>query len=558
MPTPGGRSAIPSRKGTTEETFATTHTLNRDEQIERLGRESFDLAVIGGGINGAAVARDAAMRGLKVALFDKGDFAGATSSSSSKLIHGGFRYLPQGQFRLVYAALRERERLHRVTAPHLVRPIRFLFPLYRGRGFHPFVMALGMTLYDLFARMPCAERHRRLDSAGVRAIEPGLNVHGLRGGSLYYDACADDARLTLENVLDAAAHGSVVANYFGIVGFSRSAGKIAAAGMREMVGGRTFELRARVFVNAAGPWVDDVRRLDDPGCPPSVRLTKGAHLVFSRQALPVCEALVLCDSADRIVFVMPYDRYVLVGTTDTDFDGDREHVRADRADVEYLLGVLSGNLPDTKLEPGDVVSSFAGLRALVQGNGQSPSALPREETILQSRSGLISVAGGKLTTHREIAQQVVDRVMAELSRPKGKCLTLATPLIGARPCGSGSSALQAVSSEVRSILIGRYGTRAAIPAQLIVERPELAEPVASGCPILGAEVIYAARNELARTVADFIVRRTAASWRYPIEAIAAAPKVVNLMGKECGWDRARKEAELGSFRMAIARAKAAA
>ncbi len=536
--------------------------MNREAQVERLARESFDLAVIGGGINGAAVARDAAMRGLKVALVDKGDFAGATSSRSSKLIHGGFRYLPQGRLRMVYKALRERERLHRLTAPHLVRPIRFLFPLYRGRGFSPFVVAIGMMLYDLFARTPRPERHQQLDAGGVRALEPGLSPDGLRGGSLYYDAWADDARLTLENALDAAAHGAAVANYVAIQRLLRSGGKLVAAAMREGFTGAAFELRARAFVNAAGPWVDDLRRLDDPDAQPSVRLTKGVHLIFRYESIPVRESLVLSDDASRIVFVIPRDGYVMVGTTDTDFDGDRERVSADRSDVEYLLGVLRESLPGLKLGAGDVVSSFAGLRALVYsgahpGGAPSPSSVPREETILESASGLLSVAGGKLTTHREIAEHVVDRVMARLSRPKGICPTLKTPLIGARPLDTNGRALASISPQVRENLIGRYGTRAALVADLIAERPDLAEPLSPGCPVVAAEVIHAVRNELARTVADFIVRRTALSWRYPLEAASAAARVADLMGSELRWDATRQEAELGGFRTALARAQAA-
>jgi glycerol-3-phosphate dehydrogenase len=543
--------------------------LDRDAQIARMSRESFDLAVIGGGINGAAVARDAAMRGLRVALCDQGDFAGATSSRSTKLIHGGFRYLPQGQLRLVYHALRERERLHRVTAPHLVRSIRFLFPLYRGRGFGPFVVAIGMTLYDLFARAPRTERHRRLNAAGVCALEPAVSARDLRGGSLYYDAWADDARLTIENALDASAHGAAIANYVALEGFSKAgfskaaggAGKLSAAAIRDIVTGASFELRASVFVNAAGPWVDDIRRLDDSAAPPSVRLTKGVHLIFRHESIPVRESLVLSDEAGRIVFVIPRDGYVMVGTTDTDFDGDRDHVCADRSDVEYLLAVLRESLPGVKLQAGDVASSFAGLRALVNpGGGKSPSAVPREETIVQSVSGLISVAGGKLTTHRAIAEAVVDRVMGELARPKGNCPTRNVPLIGARPLdpdAGDESALASIPPQAREILHGRYGTRAALLANLIIERPELADPLAPGCPALGAEVIHAVRNELARTVADFIVRRTALSWRFPFEAAAAAPRVAELMGAELGWDRARQDAELGSFQTALQRAKAA-
>src|SRR5216684_2046859 len=274
----------------------------RAEQLERLRQETFDLAVIGGGINGAALARDAAMRGLKVALFDKGDFASATSSRSSKLIHGGLRYLPQGQLKLVYEALRERERLRRLTAPHLVHPIKFLFPLYRGRGMGRFVLAIGLTLYDLFARTPAAERHKNLNARKVMDLEPGLTPEGLRGGAVYFDGFAEDARLTLENALDAGLHGAAVANYVAIERFSKKKERIASASLVDQIRGDRFEIHAKVFVNAAGPWVDDIRRMDDPQASDSVRLTKGVHLIISPDRLPVRNSLVLADKGGRILF----------------------------------------------------------------------------------------------------------------------------------------------------------------------------------------------------------------------------------------------------------------
>ncbi len=552
-------------------------TLNRETSLARFRDEEFDLAVIGGGINGAAVARDAAMRGLKVALVERGDFAGATSSRSSKLIHGGFRYLPQGQFRLVYTALRERERLRRVTAPHLVRPIQFLFPVYRGRGFNRFTMSIGLTLYDLFARTPWAEWHSSLNSARVRETEPALSREGLRGGATYFDAWADDARITFENVLDADLHGAAVANYASVEGFVRtgeksveplkgstpptvSGDKIAAARVRDLIGGDLCELRAKKFLNAAGPWVDEIRRMDHPASRPSVRLTKGVHLVFARTMLPVREALVLGDEHGRIVFVMPHDRYVLVGTTDTDFSGDPANVATELGDIEYLLGVMAESLPGIKLTARDVASSFAGLRALVTaGEGsESPSKVPREEVILESRAGLITVAGGKLTTHREIAQKLVDRVMKELGKPATRCPTLATPLPGARPLGREADAgdaasLRSIGRDAAEILCARYGTRAPVVARIAAERPELAAPLSRGCPALGAEVVHAIRNEMTHSLHDFLVRRTSLSWRYPVEADSAAPAVAKIMAAELGWDPSREEQELASFKREQAR-----
>jgi glycerol-3-phosphate dehydrogenase len=526
-------------------------TLNREKSLARFRDEEFDLAVIGAGINGAAVARDASMRGLKVALIDRGDFAGATSSRSSKLIHGGFRYLPQGQFRLVYEALRERERLRHLTAPHLVHPIQFLFPVYRRRGFNRFTMAMGLTLYDLFARMPFKEWHSSLNAAEVRETEPALSREGLTGGAMYF---ADDARVTFENVLDADLHGAAVANYTSVESFGVIDGKIASASVRDLLGGAVGEIRAEKFLNAAGPWVDDIRRMEDPASKPCVRLTKGVHLVFARTVLPVRESIVLADQRGRIVFVMPHDRYVLVGTTDTDFTGDPASVRTEIGDVEYLIAVLAESLPGIKLANADVVTSFAGLRALIRQDQEAPSSVPREEVILECASGLITVAGGKFTTHRAIAQKLVDRVMKGLGRRVGVCPTLTTPFPGARPLADGDDSGGGATISMRNIpaasaeiLKARYGTRAPLVARIAARRPDLAEPLSRNCPAIGAEVVNAVGNEMAPSVGDFLIRRTSLSWRSPVEAEAAASAVARIMAAELGWDRARETSEVASF-----------
>ena len=524
-----------------------------------MARESFDVCVVGAGINGAAIARDASMRGLSVALVDAGDLAGATSSASSKLIHGGFRYLPQFQFRLVYGALRERELLRHRTAPHLVHPIRFLFPTYRGRGFGRFTMATGLFLYDLFARTPANERHRSLDAAGVVEMEPALARDGLTGGALYCDAWADDARVTLENALDAGIHGAAVVNYTRVEGLVRE-GNRQAITLRDVLVDRTFESHARVVVNAAGPWADHIRRIDDPGASPSIRLTKGVHLVFPLARLPVREALVLSDSEERIVFVMPHDRYVLVGTTDTDYSDDPARVAVNAVDIRYLLGVLHASLPSLRIGAEDIVSSFAGLRALeVNNGGESPSSVSREEVVVQSASGMITVAGGKLTTHREIADRIVGRIARALNRDVGRCPTLETPLPGARPLNDpgGADALASLAADSRDLLISRYGTRAAIVAQIAVQDPQFARPLADGCPAIGAEVIYAVRNEMAHSLADFLVRRTSLSWRFPIEAAAAASAAARIMAEQLGWTCEHEESQCAAFVADLKRRRAA-
>jgi glycerol-3-phosphate dehydrogenase len=522
--------------------------ISRACQLERLRTENFDLAVIGGGINGAAIARDAAMRGLRVALVDRGDFAGATSSHSSKLIHGGLRYLPQGQLRLVREALRERERLRLFSAPHLVHSIRFLFPCYRGRKPGRFSLRAGLVLYDLMARTPSACRHRGLSATAMRDLEPALAPDALTGGALYFDGWGDDARLTWENALDASLHGAAIANYVGIEGFSRRDARISAGGARDLITGASIEIRARHFVNATGPWLDDVRRLDDPGAAPSVRLTKGVHLVISGERLPVQNSLVLTDDAGRIVFVMPRDGWVMIGTTDTDFDGDRDNLRADDADLAYLLDLVNAAIPAARLVVDDVAYSFAGLRALeLTADGQAPSNVSREEIVIESASGLLSIAGGKLTTHRAIAQKIVDDLMRRMGRPLGACPTLATPLPGARGTLDNAGADLLMPRDSGRVLASRYGTRAARVVAIVRDRPELAIPIVPGAPAIRAEVIHAMGAELATSVSDFLVRRSAMVWRNPASAILAAPGVARLMGAELGWNNDRVAAEIDDF-----------
>ena len=517
--------------------------------VTRLSADTFDVVIIGGGINGAAIARDAAMRSLRVALVDKGDFAGATSSRSSKLIHGGLRYLPQGHLKMVHNALRERERLRHLTAPHLVRPIQFLMPFFRGRRPGRLAIVAGLTLYDVMALTPKPERHHLLSASRVQEIEPRLRVNEMTGGVTYHDGTGDDARITLENVLDAAYHGAAVVNYAAVEDFERSGSSLNAVAVRDLENGTLVNVRARRIVNAAGPWADDLRRMDDAGCAAGIRLTKGVHLVIEFERLPVRNALVLTDHHGRIVFVMPYGRYVLVGTTDTDFNGDRYMVTADRDDLEYLLAVVGDALHEVALTAGDVVASFAGLRALPRlATNARPSSVPREEVILESPSGLITVAGGKLTTHRRIAQQVVDLICKRLSLPIQKSPTLTVPLPGARAIVEDDPASTKLPSETRRLLNERYGTRATLVAAVAAQDADLINPLIDGCSTIRAEVIFAIRYEMARSVGDFLVRRTSMTWKAPLDALASAPIVARLMARELRWGPAHEMSEVNQFK----------
>jgi glycerol-3-phosphate dehydrogenase len=527
--------------------------LSREEQLFRLQRETFDVAVIGGGINGAAVARDAAMRGLGVALIDRGDFAGQTSSRSSKLIHGGLRYLPQGQIHLVYEALRERERLGRLTAPHLVKPIAFLFPLYAGRTVSRLALCAGLFVYDLLARTPKERRYRGLGAQQVAELEPSLSLNGLKGGAIYHDGHGDDSRLTLENALDAVIHGAAAANYVRLQGFDRQGDRLLAAQAVDMLDGTSLTIRARTFVNAAGPWVDDVRRMDDPAADAIVRLTKGVHLVIDSKRLPVRYSLVLSDGHGRILFLIRERDSILLGTTDTDYSGDPEQVGVEASDVDYLLEVVAQTIPGAALRHQDVIASFAGLRALLSGGGKSPSMVPREEMIVRSRSGMISIAGGKLTTHRAIAQRAVDMICRELAKPVVQSPTLTTPLPGARPAHQDTAYAEDIAPSMRAELASRYGARMVLLDALIRNNPRLGEPLCGESPVLAAEAVFAARFEMARKLEDFMIRRTAMARRYPAHAEAAAPRAAHLIAVELGWDAEHEASDVAQF---IARLKA--
>ncbi len=408
--------------------------MNRD--VLTLSREYFDVLVIGGGIFGAGVARDAALRGLRVALVEKSDFASGTSSRSSKLIHGGFRYLQQHDFRLVVEACRERRVLQRM-APHLVRPLPFLFPIYEDAPISLTKLRLGMTLYDWLALRRNVAPHRTLSAEQALAGEPSLSRQGLRGAVAFYDCQEDDARFCIDHILHAKELGAVCLNYCALTGFVTREDRIVAGRVRDEVGSCTFEVAARVFVNATGPWVEQMCAIT-PFDSRGVRLnpTKGVHLVVPR--LTQEHAIAFQARSDgRILFVIPWGDYSLVGTTDTDFNGDPGRARAERPDIEYLLAEVQAIFPESSLSESDVITTIAGVRSLAASDVAWPSARSREHRVVRQGRNLLSVVGGKYTTYRVIAQQVVDAVYGVLHAPAPPCRTAEVPLPNRRPAVAG-------------------------------------------------------------------------------------------------------------------------
>jgi glycerol-3-phosphate dehydrogenase len=503
------------------------------------------------------------MRGLRTALVERSDFGSGTSSRSSKLIHGGLRYLRQGRVRLVRESVRERERLRRL-APHLVRPQEFLLPLYRRGPVGFLTLAAGLWVYDLLAGCRGVRRHRMLGPRAVITAEPALRRDGLRGAGVYWDYRTDDARLVLETVLSAAREGAVVVSYTEVTALVQEEGRVVGARVSDRLGGPETLVRARVIVNAAGPWVDRVRALDAPG-PPRLRLTKGVHVVVPRARIGNRAALALHAVADgRVMFVLPWGEHDVVGTTDTDHDGGPDAPpTADPADVAYLLDTVNHYFPAASLGSADVVSTFAGYRPLIAPAtaGRAPSDVSREEEIFTSTSGLVSVAGGKLTTYRRIAQAVVDRVVEAL-RAAGDRRRIGRSRTGEVPLPGGTAmpevlAPAAISRDGHGLapatiehLVLRYGSRLDEVLALVARDPGLAERLLPGLPEARAEVVEAVEHEWAMTLDDVLRRRTEIALRDRSAGSAAAADVAALMAARLGWDAQRTQAAVEGYRSA--------
>jgi glycerol-3-phosphate dehydrogenase len=471
------------------------------------GPARYDVVIIGGGIIGCGIARDAALRGLHVALVEKHDFGSGTSAGSTRLIHGGLRYLATADFGLVRMDLRERETLLRI-APHLVKPLPFLLPL--PKGFYGRTrLRIGMHLYDALSYDKTLPRHRILGPDELQRVEPSLDGSRFHGAALFYDCqCPSPERLTIENAIDAAEHGALMQNYTEVVGAIHEDGRLAGVRVKNVLdGGPERELRGRLVVNASGPWFDRVAARLESTAPPRLRTTKGVHLACESFT---SHAIFLESAVDgRAVFAIPWMGHTWVGTTDTDFDEDPATASATDADVRYLIESLAPQLP--ALRTARRHWTTAGVRALVRSDG-SPSGVSRMHKIATETPGLVSVLGGKLTGYRAIAEEVVDRICGEL-QVSARSTTATTPLPGGGPERSGVPHLDAI-----------YGSRAPRVQALVDADPALARPLATDCPDIVAEVVYAARHEWCERPADFSLRRSYLGFR-PDQGRAALPGI---------------------------------
>jgi glycerol-3-phosphate dehydrogenase len=526
-------------------------SFRRADSLAQLDGGTFDVLVIGGGITGAGVALDAASRGWRTALVERDDFASGTSSKSSKLIHGGLRYLQQGDVRLVYEALRERKRLRR-NAPHLVHVLPFMIPILTKDGVvsRKIARALGsaMWMYDITGGWRIGRIHRRLRAKAALRHLPTMDSRRLASAYLYFDAEADDARLCLTVARTAADHGAVVANRCCVVSMDGTPGDHSVR-MRDTISGREFVTRARVVVNATGVWADDVRALDENVHPDTIQPAKGVHLTVPWEKVRNDIAVVIPVPKDRrSLFVVPWVpkgdgtfRFTYVGTTDTAYDGPVDDPQCTRDDIEYVLNALNASVT-TGVTVEDVTGVWSGLRPLVKSDGGASGRtadLSRRHKVSVSPSGVVTVTGGKLTTYREMAEDAMDEAEGLLGSSR-RCRTRSLPLRGAsgRTEGRDSSATH---------LHGRFGSDARAVRALIERDPALGSELVPGLPYLAAEAVWAATEEMATTLDDILTRRTRARLFDRRAARHAAPAVAALVAPHLGWDAAETARQVTHF-----------
>ncbi len=531
----------------------------REAAIERLKAKELDVLVVGGGIVGTGAALDAVTRGLSTGMLEQRDWGSGTSSRSSKLVHGGIRYLEQLDFRLVREALLERGLLLQRLAPHLVKPVKFLYPLTTPIIERAYIGA-GMALYDVFSytggRPPGVPHHRHLSKRQVLKAAPSLADDAFTGGLTYYDAQVDDARYVSTLARTASFYGAHVASRVRVEGFLKVGERVVGVKAHDLETGEHFEVKARQVVNATGVWTDDTQAMVGERGQFKVRASKGIHLVVPRDRFQSTVGLLL-RTEKSVLFVIPWGRHWLIGTTDTDWNLDKAHPAATAADIDYVLSTVNEVLR-VKLTREDVEGVFAGLRPLLSGESDETSKLSREHIVAHTVPGLVVVAGGKWTTYRIMAKDAIDEATAALDGTIAPCVTEHISLLGAE-------GYQAAWNKRRKIarafgvhtariehLLNRYGVMTDELLELIIARPELQEPLPGADDYIGAEVVYAATHEGALHIEDVLARRTRISIEAWDRGVAAAPVVSELMAAELGWDAERTQWEIDHYLRRVA------
>jgi len=534
---------------------------SRAECLGRLASEKFDVLVVGGGVTGCGAALDAASRGLSVALVEKRDFAAGSSSRSSKLIHGGLRYLENFDIELVREALHERRLLAEKIAPHLVHPTPFLFPL-KHPGWDRFYMGSGLFLYDALAGLhPAMPHHRHLTRRSCLRAVPALRSDSLTGGIRYYDAQVDDARFSLVLARTAASHGAACVSAVGVVGFLHEGDRVAGVRAEDLESGGEFEIRASTVVNATGVWTTEMERLAGVANPMIVRPSKGVHIVVPKDRIDSQYALIL-RTEKSVLFVLPWGDRWIIGTTDTDWEFGLDHPSATHADIEYLLDHANEALRDP-LGFDDVIAAYVGLRPLLGGTAEETAKLSRKHAVRRGAPGLVSVAGGKYTTYRLMARDAVDLAARDLPFAVDESRTADLPLLGAVGLAGAEFRLTShagaatLDPEQLHHLVARYGTLASEVLDLIAADPSLASPISGADKYVAGEVSYAAAQEGALHVDDVLTRRTHIAFEAPDRGKRAASEVARLMAPVLGWDEVAIEREVAHYEARLA-AEAAA
>lgn len=534
-----------------------------------------DLVIIGGGITGAGIARDAVLRGMKIALFEKADYGSGTSSKSSKLVHGGLRYLEHGEIGLVFESVSER-RVQTRVAPHLVRPMPFLVPIFQDTKPGLELMNLGLWIYDSLALFRAPRMHKTFRGAKAAGrLEPCLKTDGLRGVIEYYDCATDDARLVLENILDAQALGADCRNYTEVTGLLRDdGGRIRGVAVRDVLTGATEEIAARAVVLAAGAWTDEmVRRFEVPIDGALLRRTKGVHLVIPHDRLPLHRAITMISPVDgRVMFAIPWRGRTVLGTTDTDFDGVADEVHADAADAQYLCDSVNGYFPEARLTPGDVIATWAGLRPLIRsGDGESEGEVSREHEIFTRDDGLVIIAGGKLTTYRRMATEAVRKAIRWLrdhdpefeAAGRERSGTKHRPLPGAdgldEPSLEGVAAIgralmdeHGLDGDTATHLCGVYGVRARTLGAAIAADRALGQRLNPDLPYVWAEIDFAVRADRARTLDDVLSRRVPLLLVGREQGLDVAARVAERMAGLLGWSADETQRQLAGYQRSVA------
>lgn len=520
---------------------------NRADTLRAMESEEFDLLVIGGGITGAGIALDARTRGMRTALVDMHDFAFGTSSRSTKLVHGGLRYLKQFEVKLVAEVGRERAVVYE-NGPHVTVPEWMVLPIYRNGTLGRWTTSVGLMIYDRLAGVKPSERRRMLSAGETLARLPHLKRDGLLGAGLYVEYRTDDARLTIEVLKRAVEEGAYAVNHAKAEAFIMQDGRVAGAEVTDMLTGKRYRIRARKVVNATGPWADELRRIDGSLKGKTLRLTKGIHLVFDAKRFPLNQAVYFDHSDGRMIFAIPRDGKTYVGTTDTDYDGDIAHPRMTKQDQAYLLDAVNGMFPGLGLTAADIEAGWAGLRPLISQEGQNPSDISRKDEVFVSASGLITIAGGKLTGYRKMAESVVDLVARQLEkegRSFRSCRTKRLAISGGDVGGSaGFPAFVAkkakegerfgLSREEAGALARFYGSNVDRVFQWTEDVREEAKAFGMPLPLL-ARLAYAMDEECAATPADFFLRRTGLVLFDLTTARRCKEAAIRFMARRLGW-----------------------